>query len=56
LALLGQGLKKSPIGQRYHIYLLNKQGYNQTFIAKSMGRNKSTISRELSRNTGKTQS
>ncbi|VVH56170.1 Mobile element protein [uncultured Gammaproteobacteria bacterium] len=39
--------------QRYHIYLLNKQGYNQTFIAKSMGRNKSTISRELSRNTGK---
>jgi IS30 family transposase len=27
--------------QRYHIYLLNKQGYNQTFIAKSMGRNKS---------------
>jgi hypothetical protein len=33
--------------QRYHIYLLNKQGYNQTFIAKSMGRNKSTISREL---------
>jgi IS30 family transposase len=39
--------------QRYHIYLLNKQGFNQTFIAKSMGRNKSTISRELSRNTGK---
>ena len=39
--------------QRCHIYLLNKQGYNQTFIAKSMGRNKSTISRELSRNTGK---
>jgi hypothetical protein len=34
--------------QRYHVYLLNKQGYNQTFIAKSMGRNKSTISRELS--------
>jgi hypothetical protein len=29
--------------QRCHIYLLNKQGYNQTFIAKSMGRNKSTI-------------
>jgi hypothetical protein len=21
--------------QRYHIYLLNKQGYSQTFIAKS---------------------
>jgi tetratricopeptide (TPR) repeat protein len=27
-------------------------GNSQTFIAKSMGRNKSTISRELSRNTG----
>ncbi|CAC9507069.1 Mobile element protein [uncultured Gammaproteobacteria bacterium] len=39
--------------QRYHIYLLNKQGYNQTFIAKSINRSKSTISRELSRNTGK---
>jgi IS30 family transposase len=39
--------------QRYHIHLLNKQGYNQTFIANSMNRNKSTISRELSRNTGK---
>ncbi|CAB5498362.1 hypothetical protein AZO1586I_321 [Bathymodiolus thermophilus thioautotrophic gill symbiont] len=38
--------------QRYHIYLLNKQGHNQTFIAKSMNRSKSTISRELSRNTG----
>ena len=23
--------------QRYHIYLLNKQVYNQTFIAKSKG-------------------
>jgi IS30 family transposase len=39
--------------QRYHIYLLNKQGYSQTFIAKSLNRDKSTISRELSRNTGK---
>ncbi len=39
--------------QRYHIYLLNKQGYNQTFITKSMGRGKSTISRKLSRNTSK---
>ena len=39
--------------QRYHIYLLHKQGYSQTFIAKSMNRDKSTISRELSRNTGK---
>ncbi|SFV88150.1 hypothetical protein MNB_SUP05-SYMBIONT-5-437 [hydrothermal vent metagenome] len=39
--------------QRYPIYLLNKQGYNQTFIAKSMGRDKSTISRALSCNTGK---
>ena len=39
--------------QRYHIYLLHKQGYSQTSIAKSMNRNKSTIARELSRNTGK---
>jgi transposase, IS30 family len=39
--------------QRYHIYLLHKQGYSQTFIAKSMNRDKSTISRELSRNIGK---
>ncbi|CAC9522561.1 Mobile element protein [uncultured Gammaproteobacteria bacterium] len=39
--------------QRYHIYLLNKQEYNQTFVAKSINRSKSTISRELSRNTGK---
>ncbi|WP_138146798.1 helix-turn-helix domain-containing protein [Bathymodiolus heckerae thiotrophic gill symbiont] len=38
--------------QRYHIYLLKKQGYSQTFIANSMGRSNSTISRELSRNTG----
>jgi IS30 family transposase len=31
---------------------LKKQGYNQTFITNSMGRSNSTISRELSRNTG----
>ncbi|SMN14082.1 hypothetical protein BHECKSOX2_1354 [Bathymodiolus heckerae thiotrophic gill symbiont] len=30
--------------QRYHIYLLNRQGCSQNFIAKSMDRNKSTIS------------
>jgi IS30 family transposase len=35
-----------------NIYLMKKQGYNQTFITNSMGRSNSTISRELSRNTG----
>ncbi|WP_138146010.1 helix-turn-helix domain-containing protein [Bathymodiolus heckerae thiotrophic gill symbiont] len=37
--------------QKYHIYLLKKQGYSQTFIANSIGRSKPTISRELSRNS-----
>ncbi|AYQ56838.1 hypothetical protein BTHERMOSOX_984 [Bathymodiolus thermophilus thioautotrophic gill symbiont] len=41
------------MGKDAIIYLLNKQEYNQTFIAKSMGRSKSTISRELSHNTSK---
>jgi IS30 family transposase len=39
--------------QRDHIYRLNKQGYSQAFMVKSMNRNKSTMSRTLSRNTGK---
>jgi hypothetical protein len=47
------GLKNCQVGEKWvsddrsylckGLYLLNKQGYNQTFIAKSMGRNKSTI-------------
>lgn len=39
--------------QRYHIYQCLKQGMTQSFIAGNIGVNKSTISRELARNTGK---
>ena len=39
--------------QRYHIYQCLKQGMTQSFIADNIGVNKSTISRELTRNTGK---
>lgn len=39
--------------QRYLIYHLLKMGFNQTYIAKRIGVHKSTISRELKRNTGK---
>jgi transposase, IS30 family len=38
--------------QRYQIYALKKIGHSQTEIAKCMGVNKSTISRELCRNSG----
>ncbi len=39
--------------ERYHIYLMRKQNISMGKIAQSMGRYKSTISRELKRNTGK---
>ncbi len=39
--------------QRYHIYQCMKQGMTQSFIADNIGVNKSTVSRELARNTGK---
>lgn len=39
--------------QRYQIEVLNKEGYTQTKIAALVGVHKSTISRELKRNTGK---
>ena len=39
--------------QRYLIYEFLKIGYKQTEIAEVIGVNKSTISRELKRNTGK---
>jgi len=39
--------------QRYEIECLCSSGFNQTQIANKLGCNKSTISRELSRNTGK---
>lgn len=38
--------------ERYQIYVLMKAGHNQSEIAAVLGRNKSTISRELRRNRG----
>jgi IS30 family transposase len=38
--------------QRYHIWALKKAGFNRTDMAKELGVHKSTISRELRRNTG----
>ena len=38
--------------ERYQIYALMKAGHDQTQIAKFLDRHKSTISRELIRNTG----
>ncbi len=38
--------------ERYQIYILMKDGKTQTQISQLMGRHKSTISRELARNTG----
>ncbi len=38
--------------QRYQIFALKKVGISQKAIAEEIGVNKSTISRELSRNTG----
>ncbi len=36
--------------ERYHIYIMHKKNISLSEIAKDMGRNKSTISRELVRN------
>ena len=38
--------------QRYHIWAMKKAGFNQIEIAQDVGVHKSTISRELRRNTG----
>ena len=38
--------------ERYHIYTMKKQGYTDTVIAQGMGRDRTTIWRELHRNTG----
>ena len=38
--------------ERYHIYMLNRNNFSPSAIAKSMGRHPSTISRELKRNSG----
>ena len=38
--------------QRYHIWALKKTGTSQTTIAREIGVHKSTITRELQRNSG----
>ena len=38
--------------ERYQIYALKTAGHNQAKIAQIIGRHKSTVSRELSRNCG----
>ena len=38
--------------QRCQIYTLKKTGFSQRFIAREIGVNQSTVSRELLRNTG----
>ena len=44
--------KRLTYEERCYIYPLKKIGFSQLLIAKTLGRNKSTISRELSRNQG----
>jgi IS30 family transposase len=39
------------LGQRYEIGILKTKGYSQTEIGRTIGKNKSTISRELKRNS-----
>jgi IS30 family transposase len=39
-------------GERYHIHALLQAGFKLTRISKELGRNKSTISREIKRNSG----
>lgn len=38
--------------ERYQIYILKKAGHKQSEIAEVMGRSRSTISREIKRNSG----
>ncbi|HCB45566.1 MAG TPA: IS30 family transposase, partial [Algoriphagus sp.] len=48
-----QKFNQLSLEQKYQIEVLNKEGFNQTAIARRVGVHKSTISRELKRNTGK---
>lgn len=48
-----QKFNQLSLEQRYQIEVLNKEGFSQTAIACRVGVHKSTISRELKRNTGK---
>lgn len=45
--------KQLALGERYHIYALKKEGFNQSQIAERVGVHRSTISRELRRNVRK---
>ena len=45
--------RQFTLGQRYQIAILLKVGHNQTETAKRLDVHKSTISRELHRNSGK---
>jgi IS30 family transposase len=44
--------KQLTLEQRYQIYALKKEGLGQGAIARNLEVNKSTISREIKRNTG----
>lgn len=46
------GYKQLTREQRYQIYALQKEGHNQTVIARNVGVHPATISRELPRNRG----
>lgn len=43
--------KQLTENERYTLSILRKQGYNKAQIAKALGRNRSTISREIARNS-----
>lgn len=47
-----QKFNQLSLEQRYQIEVLNKEGFSQTAVACRVGVYKSTISRELKRNTG----
>ena len=46
------GYKQLTLAERYQIYALKKAGHQQSEIAKQLGRDPGTISRELRRNRG----
>jgi len=48
-----QKFNQFSLEQKYQIEVLNKEGFSQTEIANRVGAHKSTIGRELKRNTGK---
>ncbi len=48
---ISMAYKQLTLEKRYHISALKKLGYKQNYIAKKIGVNPSTISRELKRNS-----